>query len=105
MTRILFRGWFVAVIGWWMYLAYLHRDKLDTLFQDRPWALSFENGVNAVLCDFKFLALCRDLNIPFFMKSKVNETFGLIVQFGLIPIVGLLACLLIAWILHRPGKA
>lgn len=103
MLRMLLRTWLVLTIAWLMYGLYLHRDKLIT-FKDRDWALALQYGLNNLVCDIKMLGGCRDLSIPFFQRSQLNETFGLAVTFVGYPLLGLLACLVLAWILHAPKR-
>src|ERR1700744_5928656 len=102
LLRMLFRLWVVATICWWGYNLYLHRDEWDSLKQ-RDWALALKYGFNNFFCDVKVLGNCQDLAIPYFHQSQVNETFGLIVTFVGYPVLALLACLIVAWILRVPS--
>jgi hypothetical protein len=104
MTAIMMRLWIIATIGWIGYNLHLYRDKLSS-FKDRDWRQAFEYGTNNILCDVRIPGLCHDVSVSFFKRSEASETFGFIVTFGIIPLLLLLACLIIAWILHAPRRA
>ena len=104
MCRMLLRIWLVAVILLWGYHLYLYRDKLHT-FKDRDWRLALEYGINNFLCDFKVFGNCRDVPVPFWKRTEINETFGIIVNFFGWPLLLLVVCLIVAWILRSPRRA
>jgi hypothetical protein len=104
MLGVLLRFWLVITILWWGYNLYIHRDKLGTL-KERDWMQALEYGVNNIFCEIKIFGNCKAISVPFFQRSQVNETFGLIVSFIGYPMLALIACLILAWILHKPKKA
>ena len=102
MTAIFMRLWFVLVTVWLGYSLYIHRDMLNT-FRHRDWLKALEFGLNSLACDIKLGSYCRDMQIPFFQKSSIVETWGLIVTFVGWPAVAFFACLVMAWVMHGPG--
>lgn len=94
----------LGTIGWIAYNLYLYRDKMSS-FKDRDWRLAFEYGMNNIVCDLKIPGLCREVSVSFFKRSEVNETFGYIVTFGIVPLLLLLASLILAWVLRAPRGA
>lgn len=104
MLSILLRLWLIITICWWGYNLYLHRGEFNEL-KGRNWGQAFQYGINNFFCDIKIFGNCHDLSIPFFQRSLVNETFGLIVTFVGYPILALTVCFLIAWIFRKPRKA
>jgi hypothetical protein len=102
MTVIFLRLWLVLVTVWVGYNLYIHRDTLNT-FRHRDWGKALEFGLNSMACEVKLTEYCRDLQIPFFQKSSVVETWGLIVTFVGWPVVAFFACLVMAWVVHTPA--
>jgi hypothetical protein len=101
---ILLRLWVVVTIAWWAYHLYLYRDKLST-FKTRDWGQAFEYGVNNIFCDFPALGLCKDVSVSMFKRTEVNETFGLIVTFVGWPVLFLVMCPIVAWIIRAPRNS
>jgi hypothetical protein len=101
MMGVFLRLWLVLLTVWVTYNLYLHRDTLDT-FRDRNWDKALEFGLNSIACELKLTSYCRHLEIPFFQKSSIVETWGLIVTFVGWPIVAFFACLVLAWVVRIP---
>jgi hypothetical protein len=102
MRRALSRLWLVATLFWWTYSLFEARDRLST-FGERDWLLALNYGVNNLFCDLRILGLCREVAVPFFQRSQVNETFGLFTTFVGVPLLLFLLCLLIAWVFSTPA--
>jgi hypothetical protein len=97
LKRVLLRAWFVAAVLWLLWCAYFFRDRLSG-FWSRDWDRALAWGLNNIFCDIRILGNCRDLGVAITEQAELNETFLMLVFFAGVPLLGLLAVLVVAWI-------